>query len=424
MRKYSVALFAALCILLTPATSRTAIKYHAIDLGALPGDGFDMSLAYSINNNGQIVGCVLDDNHSTVRAVLFDTTGAGNNVDLGTLGGDTSEAHSFNNNGRIVGRADSNSFYSPHATIFDSNGSANTSLADGSDAFSINDNNQILGSTVFNPDSNDPVNHASFFNTGSDANIIDMGSLPGYEASIALSINNSGQIVGFSHINMFNFYSRATLFDPNGSGNNTDLGTLGGQVSAAYEINESGQIVGLADTEADYRRATFFDPTGDGNNIDLGTKTGYFESTAISINNNGQIVGAFYLDPIRNENRAMIFDPTGTGNNYDLNELINPALGYTLQGAIHINDNGHIACHGNNAQGRGRAFLLKPADKGDFEPDGDIDPKDFAVLASAWKTTIGDQNYNPYCDISEPKDNIINEKDLAVFVNNYLMETQ
>ncbi|MHC4212568.1 MAG: hypothetical protein ACYSWP_04240 [Planctomycetota bacterium] len=400
------------------------IRYNAIDLGALPAYGYDMSLAYSINNNGQIVGCVLDDNHSTVHAVLFDTSGDGNNIDLGTLGGDNSVAHSINNNGRIVGQADSNSFYSPHATIFDSNGSTNTSLADESAAWSINDYNQIVGYKVFHPDNNDPVNHATIFNTGHDANIIDLGILPGYGSSIALSINNSGQIVGFSTSDMQSQDWRATLFDPNGSSNNIDLGTLGGQISMAFSINESGQIAGSADTADDYRRATLFDPNGDGNNIDLGTKTGYFESTAISINNNGQIVGAFYLDPIRGENRAMIFDPTGTGNNYDLNELINPALGYTLQGAIHINDNGHIVCHGNNAQGRGRAFLLTPADKGDFEPDRDIDPKDFAVFAAAWKTKKGDQKYNPYCDLAEPKDNIIDEKDLVVFVQNYLMETQ
>ncbi len=400
------------------------LKYHAIDLGALPAYGYDMSLAYSINNNGQIVGCVFDDNHSTVHAVLFDTTGAGNNIDLGTLGGDNSEAHSINNNGRIVGRADSNSFYSPHATIFDPNGTTNTPLANESDAFSINDYNQIVGYTVFRPDNNDPVEHASLFNTGSDTNIIDMGTLAGYGASTAFSINNNGKIVGFSYSALFMQNWRATLFDPNGSGNNIDLGTLGGQVSLAYSINESGQIVGSADTDADYQRATLFDPLGDGNNIDLGTKTGYLESAAFSINNNGQIVGLFYLDSTRNEHRAMLFDPTGAGNNFDLNEAINPALGYILQSAQSINENGWIACNGNNAQGRGRAFLLKPADKGDFEPNGDIDPKDFAVLASAWKTTMGDQNYNPYCDISEPKDNIINEKDLAVFVNNYLMETQ
>ncbi len=424
MKKNGLVICVILINAITANLTSAYLKYHAIDLGALPGDGFDMSLAYSINNNGQIVGCVLDDNHSIVHAVLFDTTGAGNNVDLGTLGGDNSEAHSINNNGRIVGRADSNSFYSPHATIFDPNGSANTSLGDESFVWSINDYNQIVGSTIFHPDSNEPVNHASFFNTDSDANIIDMGTLPGYGASIALSINNSGQIVGFSHIDMFNFYPRATLFDPNGSGNNIDLGTLGGQVSGAHSINEAGQIVGSADTVADYRRATLFDPTGDGNNIDLGTKTGYFESSAFSINNNGQIVGLFYFDPMQNEHRAMLFDPTGAGDNIDLNEAINPALGYILQSAISINDNGQIACNGNNAQGRGRAFLLKPADKGDFEPDGDIDPKDFAVLAAAWKTTLGEQKYNPYCDIAEPKDNIINEKDLAVFVQNYLMETQ
>lgn len=58
--------------------------------------------------------------------------------------------------------------------------------------------------------------------------------------------------------------------------------------------------------------------------------------------------------------------------------------------------------------------------RGDFEPDGDVDFFDFAVLASSWQSSEGDGNWNLDCDISEPNDGIINEKDLAVFVGNWL----
>jgi uncharacterized membrane protein len=413
--------FAAILILLTSATTNSAIKYHTIELATLPG--YDASFALSINNRGEVVGSVHDYSHSKERAVLFDTSGDGNNIDLGSLGGDHSKAFSINSSGTIVGVSASDSFYSPHATLFDPNGIANIGLPDESSAQSINDCNQIVGYKVFHPPNNDPVNHATIFNTNSDSNIIDLGTLPGYSSSVALSNNNCDEIVGFSSPDMQSSDWRATLFDPNGSGNNTDLATLGGQMSIAYSINESGQIAGSADTDTDYHRATLFDPTGNGDNIDLGTKTGYLESAAFAINNNSQIVGLFYLDPIRNEYRAMLFDPTGAGDNVDLNEAINPTSGYILHSAQSVNDHGQIACIGHNEQGHTRAFLLSPADKGDFEPDKDIDTRDFAVFAAAWKTTEGDQEYNPYCDIAEPEDNIIDEKDLAIFVQNYLMET-
>jgi len=57
---------------------------------------------------------------------------------------------------------------------------------------------------------------------------------------------------------------------------------------------------------------------------------------------------------------------------------------------------------------------------GDFEPDGDVDFQDFAVLALSWQSSSGDGNYNPYCDINTPPDYSINMLDLLVFVDNWL----
>ncbi len=57
---------------------------------------------------------------------------------------------------------------------------------------------------------------------------------------------------------------------------------------------------------------------------------------------------------------------------------------------------------------------------GDFEPDGDVDLQDFAVLALSWQSSSGDGNYNPYCDINTPPDYSINMLDLLVFADNWL----
>ncbi|MHC4259292.1 MAG: metallophosphoesterase family protein [Planctomycetota bacterium] len=60
---------------------------------------------------------------------------------------------------------------------------------------------------------------------------------------------------------------------------------------------------------------------------------------------------------------------------------------------------------------------LGPAD---FDSDGQINMKDFAVLAAAWRTKPADINWNPACDISHPNDDIIDELDLDVFTDRWL----
>ncbi len=60
---------------------------------------------------------------------------------------------------------------------------------------------------------------------------------------------------------------------------------------------------------------------------------------------------------------------------------------------------------------------------GDFEPDGDVDFADFSVLALAWQSKPGDENWDQICNLDAP-DDIINIADLAVFTDNWLAGTQ
>jgi probable HAF family extracellular repeat protein len=334
-------------------------QYQIIDLGALGSNSY----ASSVNNNGQIVGAAMKiyaDNH----AVVFDSTGAGNNIDLGTLGGVksySSYAFSINNNGQIVGSASISpgSDYQ-HATLFDSTGAGKNIdlgiLPGGgqySRAHSINDKGQIVGyaSNISG------YSRATLFDSTGGGKNIDLGTLGGM-ASQANSINSGGQIVGFA----FNIYERdrATLFDSTGAGDNIDLGILpGGGYSIASSINDSGQIVGYADNNSGYSYATLFDSTGAGDNIDLGTIPGGKDSFACSINNSGQIVGWSFNN--FTESRATLFDPSGAGHNIDLNTLLPQDSGWTLYEAYSINDNGWIVgCGLNSPTGSGHAFLLGP----------------------------------------------------------------
>ena len=56
----------------------------------------------------------------------------------------------------------------------------------------------------------------------------------------------------------------------------------------------------------------------------------------------------------------------------------------------------------------------------DIYEDGCVDLLDFAIFAQAWKAQPGDDNWNPACNISEPNDDVINERDLAVLADNWL----
>ena len=70
--------------------------------------------------------------------------------------------------------------------------------------------------------------------------------------------------------------------------------------------------------------------------------------------------------------------------------------------------------------GTGIELVTEPSIDGDFDDDGDVDFEDFAVLAAAWLSQPGQPNWNADCNISTPSDNIIDEKDLMVFCDNWL----
>ncbi|GAG26810.1 unnamed protein product, partial [marine sediment metagenome] len=146
----------------------------------------------------------------------------------------------------------------------------------------------------------------------------------------------------------------------------------------ASAINNSGQIVGNTwaysgdpHQPQGAARAALFDITGQGNNLDLGTLDD-LDSYAMSINNKGQIVGECG-DPIEANSYATLFDETGGGNNINLNDLIDPNLGWSLNYAPCINDNGWIVGAGYNAAGHLHAYLLIPIPTA-IEAEIDIDP--------------------------------------------------
>jgi probable HAF family extracellular repeat protein len=338
---------------LTIGTLSAEVLYDVVDLGTLGGN---YSCAFSINDNGQIVG-IAKDGTEDMRATLFDASGSYQNIDLGTLGGRSSVAYSINNSGQIVGCAEKG-WQLDLATLFDPTGRGENmdlgTLGGGeSCALGINDSGQIVGWA----DTTSGSPHAVLFDLSGSDNNIDLGTLGGNRSS-ASAISTGGVIVGTAYDSSRVIY-RATVYDATREANNTDLGTLGGLHSLAASINNKGQIAGSAGAFPGntIKHATLFDPSGDGNNVDLGTLDGR-SSEAQCINDHGQVVGTAWNQS--GYPRATLFDSTGRGRNIDLNTVIPAEARWTLTYSWSINNWGWIVGRGLNPQRKIHAYLLIP----------------------------------------------------------------
>ncbi len=226
---------------------RSVPSVSVIDLGWLPG--YEGSEAADINNSAQIVG-TLGTNAAHRHAFLWQN---GQMLNLGTLGGSESSALGINDVGQVVGK----SSVSPTSTV--------------EHAFLL---------TPEDTDGNG-ISDRWYRDTNGDGRndlMRDLGTLGG-TSSIAVDVNNSGQVVG----------TAATASVANHafrwqSGQMIDLGTLGGQTSTANAINDIGQVTGTAPAGDGWSHAFLWRA---GIMTDLGRAT-----SSEDINGVGQVAGS------------------------------------------------------------------------------------------------------------------------------------
>ncbi len=174
-------------------------------------------------------------------------------------------------------------------------------------------------------------------------------ALPMYPADsegIAFAINDSGQVVGASGVcGAFNPVGlswmqplHALLWQPSGAV--TDLGNLGGTGAfngiQAFSVNNLGQVVGYSDLAGDTAFHGFLWTVKTGMQ-DLGTLPGDSFSVAITVNDSGQVVGDS-LDSKFNS-RAYLWQ---NGVMTELNTLVPPSTPLFLLDACSINALGEI----------------------------------------------------------------------------------
>src|SRR5438876_442379 len=252
-------------------------------------------------------------------------------IDLGTLGGPNStEGHQapiVSNSGAVIGIADTllpdpacpSDCFIGHAFRWEKGVLTDLGTIPGgnnSDAVWLNSLGQVVGESengVIDPLVGVPENKAVLWQK--DGQITDLGTLGG-NGSLALAINDRGQIVGGALndiLDPFSFpglatQSRAFLWQ---DGVMRDLGTLGGPDAFATSINDRGQIAGVSMTNSIPNAATGF-PTfhpflwENGKMLDLGSLGGTQAVPAGGIdgalegqralNNRGQVAGGSTLD--------------------------------------------------------------------------------------------------------------------------------
>ncbi len=145
----------------------------------------------------------------------------------------------------------------------------------------VNSNDNVAGVFQF---SRKPAQAHAFFWSKSGG-LKDLGTLGG-DDSAAFGINGSGQVVGQANSSAGSL-DQAFLWTQ-GAGM-VDLGTLGGASSAANAINASGQVAGQSDMASGFVHAFLWSQSG--GLRDLGILPGGQQSGANAINSAGEIAG-------------------------------------------------------------------------------------------------------------------------------------
>ena len=335
------------------------------DLGTLPGGS--SSFPIGINAREWVIGGsengLIDPVLGTPEydAVLWRN---GEIKNLGTLGGNGSLAYDVNDNGQVVGFA-ANATPDPlsmggFATqtrpfVWENGVMRDLDTFGGPDgmAFLTNQRGQIIGqyyvNSAVNPTTGTPTLDPILWEANGKA--VDLGTLGGTSGT-TYWINSRGQVVGQSNL-PGDLNAHAFLWQ---TGTLTDLGTLGGDNSIPYFSSDRGDVVGRGDVPGSQTHHAFL--WSHSVMTDLGVIDGDACSTAYGANDAGQIVGDAGICFVGG--RAWLWE--NGGPMVDLNVLAIPGSGLHLQDAIVINELGEILCTGLLPNGNKHSVLLIPCD--------------------------------------------------------------
>jgi probable HAF family extracellular repeat protein len=185
--------------------------------------------------------------------------------------------------------------------------------------------------------------------------------------SVALGLNNNGQIVGYS----FQGEDYQAFLFSYADKSMTEIGSLGGKLNAACAINSAGQVTGYSQDENGKLLAFGFSRNAP--IASLGTLDGGSASEAFGINNRGEVVGDSQSG---HQNHRPVLFSNNSVQDLGLGESSEPDA---LETAYAINDSAQIVGRhgaGNNAF---HAFLYSNGNTTDFSTLGGANGEALAI---------------------------------------------
>jgi probable HAF family extracellular repeat protein len=272
---------------------------HMIDLDQ--SRTTDFSVALGVNDKGVCIGSASSPNMKTLgvgKAFACLWRGHDRQI-LGTFGGDIAFAQSINDKdmvcgfAKVAGTEDDHAFVWQQGRMIDlTPGSGKSGIAN-----SLNNHDQIVG---FVRDDTSPYERAIIW---FHHKTIFLSTPPGDKYSEARSVNNFCEIVG----DIGDGFTRNTAALWTSPKRCVLLDTLGRPSSIALSINNQGQIVGRSETSSRIMHACLWQR---GKVIDLNNaisaQSGWLLQSATSINDHGEIVG-FGL--IKGRRHAFLLTP-------------------------------------------------------------------------------------------------------------------
>ena len=359
----------SICLSLSARADAPVVAgFTVTDLGATPNE-YNSPGALALNDVGQVVG-------GSGHAFLWNN---GKSSDLGSLKPEGPEddtksiAYGINNQGQIVGSSGSfgpivmSGLQFARGILYERGTLRQFTTKDSSfEPYAINDKSQIVGLDSY---------RGFFYENGRLTEIGTLSSVPVGNRSTARALNGRGQVVGWSTVNSRLRSAReelpahAFLWQRSAKAGRRrerqdamrDLGTLPGWINSyAYGINDRGEVVGSVSDVTGRPYGVDIDPRDtdgradaflwrDGKMTSLGTLPGSRDSEAYGINDSETIVG-------RSDGKAVLWQE---GKIRNLNAFLPAGSGWVLQEARAINHKGQIAGIGTLA-GKLHSFLLTP----------------------------------------------------------------
>jgi hypothetical protein len=427
------------------SNSKTTRQIGFVEDGYTRTDGYQESIASTLNNKGQVIGYsnrYRGDAYVGSSAWLFDSNskttqmiGLVGDGFTGTDGVQSSSAHGLNDKGQVIGDSyrftgDDKTYVGFSSWLFDSKSKTTRQIGLVGDGYTKTDGFQYSIAKTLNNDGQ-AIGYSNRFSGDTDLGtsswLFDSKSkttrqiglvgdaytrTDGYQDSIPDFINDNGQIVGSStrFSGNTNLGNSSWFFD-NTSNTTQRIGLVGDsytnyRYSSNLKLNDNGQVIGYSDRfHGDAFTGTsawFFDSAnnttqqiglvGDGyTSID-----GFQYSSVFSLNNKGQALGESTRYRGNTSHDDSWFFDFDSQQLFDLTFFVNESTGYSSTDANFLADDGTVLGSYWDSSGLLKAFLWNMTDG--FKDLGltisnGLDSEGWSRLYTAFKLNSAGQIY-------------------------------